>query len=70
MVGDVARISLSGLHSWMWRVRCGIWMLGCPLFMSRDCWVFGFLFSFFPNNFVACCFVCQGNFVLSTRLCL
>lgn len=49
--------------------------------MEFGCWVVHFLcleivgfldffFLFFPNNFVACCFVCQGNFVLSTRLCL
>lgn len=67
MVCDVARISTSCLHSWVWRVRRGIWMSGCTLFMARACWVFRILiwfylvisyFFFFCISFIACCFVC------------
>ena len=42
-MGDVAMVSLFGLHLFVWMVRCWILRLGQTFHMLHDCWVFRLL---------------------------
>lgn len=63
--GVFVMISLSGLHSWMWILRCGITRFGRTYLRSLDCGVFKVSKSFV---FMDCCFVCCTSLVISSKL--